>query len=221
MFDYQVDCAMEPFAAIGARGIELMRFFGMSRQTLRRSTRRYRLSLTLWPGWICCIVGPSGSGKSVLLNALYDRTPPTQRIRLDAIALDDRRTVIDCIDKPPLSALPLLGRVGLSDAPALLLPPMALSDGQQWRYRLAMALLSDAPLVFADEFCASLDATTALVISYHLRRLAQQTQRCFVLAGCRDDVLGELMPDVIVRVGAKAVQAVYRNPAQHTQTTTA
>lgn len=206
MFTYDIDYALEPFIPTGSRALELMRFFGMTQQAVQRRVPRYTLSLTLSPGQICYITGPSGSGKSAVLNALYAQTPPTQRIRLDQIAAPDDRTTIDCFDGPLHRVLRDLGNAGLSDIPTLLLSPSALSDGQRWRYRLAAALQQDRAVVLVDEFCAALDALTALVVSCHLRRVADRTGRIFVLAGCRDDVAGELCPDVLVSLSCSGVQ---------------
>jgi len=202
MFTYDVDFALEPFIPAGVRAIELMRYFGMTYQAIRRRTPRYSLSLTLTASQICYITGPSGSGKSVLLNALYEQTPPSQRIRLDRIALPDDRAAIDCFDGSLHSVLRHLGEAGLSDVPTLLLPPSALSDGQRWRYRLAAALQQHASIVFVDEYCGTLDGLTALVVSFHVRRIADRTGRIFVLAGCRDDVAAELRADVLISVSA-------------------
>lgn len=208
MYAFEVEREFVPFTAFGARGRELMRIFGMSLDGLRRKAVRLRLSLTLEPGQICCITGPSGAGKSTLLDAMYAQTPAAERVRVEAIALESEAAMIDCIDGPLAETLPRLTRAGLSDVPCLLRPPATLSDGQKWRYRLARAMMSGKRIVFADEFCASLDAVTALVIAYHLRRTADRTGCVFVLAGCREDVLAELRPEVIVTAGGRQVEVV-------------
>lgn len=217
MYTYDIDFSLLPFIPTGVRAMELMRYFGMTCPAIRRRAPRYTLSLTLRPSQICSITGPSGSGKSVLLNALYEHTPPTHRIRLDRIAAPDDRATIDCFDGPLHSVLRELSDAGLTDVPTLLLPPSALSEGQQWRYRLAATLRLNAPIVFIDEYCGALDGLTALVISYHLRRVADRTGRIFVLAGCRDDVAAELCPDVCVSVNAAGLHVHYRTPLK-TQT---
>jgi ABC-type ATPase with predicted acetyltransferase domain len=200
MVQFEVESVCAPLAAMGPHARELMRFFGITTDRLRQRTIRHRLSLTLEPGQICTVTGPSGAGKSILLRAMYAQMPPNQRHWLGSDTLPTEQTVIDCFDAPLHDTLPLLSRAGLSDAWSLLQPPATLSDGQQWRFRLAQALLGDKPVVFADEFCAALDTTTAMGVAWRLHRTARQTGRIFVLASNRDDILGELCPDVIVRV---------------------
>ena len=116
------------------------------------------------------------------------------------------------INSPPFSqpavdseTLAALGRAGLSDVPCLLTPPALLSEGQKWRYRLARAMMSGRRIIFADEFCASLDRITALATAYQVRRMAERTGCMFVLAGCREDAAAELRPDVVVEAGSGRV----------------
>ncbi len=201
MFAFEVarDCAV--FRDFGPRARELMRLFGMTVDGVARRAVRVRLSLRLEAGQICWIGGPSGAGKSLLLDALYDAAPPEQRVRIESIALRRDAAVIDCVDGPLEQTLEALSRAGLGDAWCLLRPPGMLSEGQQWRYRLAQAQISGRGLVFADEFCASLDATSARAVAYHLRRSADRTGCVFVLAGCREDVVDDLRPDVVVMAG--------------------
>jgi len=208
-YAFEVERAFEVFTGFGARGRELMRFFGMTVDGLRRRAVRHRLSLSLEPGQVCCITGPSGAGKSVLLEALYAQAPAEQRVRVEAITLESHAAVIDCLDGPLSETLPALTCAGLSDVPSLLQPPATLSDGQKWRYRLARALMGGKRFIFADEFCASLDAVTALVNACHLRRTADRTGCIFVLAGCREDVLAELKPNVIITAGGQQAKVFY------------
>ncbi len=205
MYTFNVSSQLNPFSVpLGPRARELIRFFGITRDAMDRKALYCRLSLTLYPGWICCITGPSGAGKSILLNALCGQTPPDERIRIENIPLESTHSVIDCIDSPPAQSLPILTRAGLSDVWCLLQSPTSLSEGQKWRYRLAKALMTPAKFLFADEFCAALDTTTALVIACQLRRTIRRTGRILILAGCREDVLAELQPDVLVTVSSLA-----------------
>ena len=215
MFEFEAACIGQAFCELGPRARELMRFFGMSMEGLRRRAVRYRVSLRLEAGQVCWIGGPSGAGKSVLLGALYAQAPVDERIRVESIALERDRAVIDCVTGPLSRSLELLSRAGLSDVPCLLRPPAMLSNGQQWRYRLARALMSGRQLIFADEFCASLDATTAGVAAYQVRRIATASRCIFVLAGCREDVLAELRPDVLVVLGGREADVIYQNSGRN------
>ena len=110
-------------------------------------------ALSLRPGTITLIAGPSGAGKSTLLRAARaaqpgrrwidladfpDPSTPTPTPTSTAIAASP---LVDCF--PGLSlrdALALLARVGLAEAWTYLRTPAELSEGQRWRFRLALAL---------------------------------------------------------------------------------
>lgn len=207
MLSFDIECTFEPFTHFGPRGYELMRYFGMTIDGLRRRVLHHRLNFSLAPGQICYLSGPSGAGKSVLLNALYDNSPPACRIRIESIPLETNTALIDCLDVPLAESLPILTRAGLADIPSLLQPPALLSDGQKWRARLARTLLSGRQYIFADEFCAPLDSTAACAVAWHIRRTAQRTRRSFILAGCRNDILPDLRPDILLTVTPTGIRA--------------
>jgi uncharacterized protein len=192
----------------GERAAELVRLFGIRRKLLQEGIQR-RLKLEVGAGEIVFLTGASGTGKSLLLEALYAQAPADERLRLEDIVLAEGKSVIDCIgearaesgDCPSLTVcLEMLNKAGLSDVFCMLQEPRQLSTGQQARYRMAMALMSGRRLLFADEFTASMDRVTAAVAAYQVRRTARQTGRSFVLASCHEDILGDLRPDVIVTV---------------------
>lgn len=176
----------------------LLRMFGVSVARLRESVCVHRLNLQLRDGDICYITGASGAGKTVLLNEMYAIAPADERIRLDEIPLEPDKSLIDCIQGDLFEAVGVLSKAGLSEVFALAQTPAALSDGQQYRYRLARALLSEKKFIFADEFCSRLDRISAAVISHNIRRLAERDKRIFVLASAHDDLLVDLQPDVVV-----------------------
>jgi len=185
--------------AITERLGELLRMFGVSVNRLRESICVHKLNLQLADGDICYITGASGAGKTVLLNEMYGLAPAGERIRLDEIALESDKSLIDCVEGGLFDAVSLLSKAGLAEVFALAQSPAALSDGQQYRYRLARALLSEKKYVFADEFCSRLDRISAAVISHNIRKLADaKKDRVFVLASAHDDLLVDLAPDVVV-----------------------
>jgi ABC-type ATPase with predicted acetyltransferase domain len=197
------------------RTAELIRMFGV-RMTRRKEQRlHHACRLNLRDGQICCITGGSGSGKSVLLDALYEQVSPGQRIRLNEIPLEEDTALIDCVDGDLWDATGILSKAGFSDIFSMLNTPAKLSTGQQWRYRLAKALASGAKWIFADEFSASLDRITACVIAHNLRKLAGQTTRVFILASCHEDMLIDLQPDVIViKYMNGQTRMIYKDPSQ-------
>ncbi|MGO2052905.1 ABC transporter ATP-binding protein [Glutamicibacter sp. BW80] len=132
--------------------------------------------LALFPGERLVITGPSGSGKSLLLATLTGRWAA-------GLAFTGTRTVdftrIGLIPQRGLDALhPLLplarqlrkvtGKsvrqvhealtaVGLSDPALSQRRPAELSGGQAQRAAVALAVLSEAPLILADEPTSALD----------------------------------------------------------------
>lgn len=133
-------------------------------------------SLDVRAGERIAITGPSGSGKSLLLSTLAGRWPVGLRFS------GERRTTLDRIGSVPqrgLDALhPLIpvarqlrmvtgadpGRimavleaVGLDDPGLHRRRPAELSGGQAQRASVALAALTDAPLVLADEPTSALD----------------------------------------------------------------
>jgi ABC-type ATPase with predicted acetyltransferase domain len=154
-------------------------------------------------GGIALITGPSGSGKSTLLRALRSLARGRRWIDISAIRLP-RRPVVECFPRlPPDQALTLLSRVGLAEAQCCIRTPTALSDGQRWRLRLALALHHASwrgPAVLAcDEFAALLDRVSACTMARLLRKTtAAHPGLCAVLATSHDDLAAALLPDIAI-----------------------
>jgi len=174
------------------------RMFGLSLDRLAGQRFKHSCRLEIDAGDIVYLTGPSGAGKSVLLGELQKVVPVGERINLAEIPLPDDKTLIDCIDADLTESLRFLSLAGLNDCFCILNQPVNLSVGQQYRFRLAMALTAGKKFVFADEFCSGLDSVTAAVISYRLQKHAKLTGTTFILASSRDDILLDLSPDVLV-----------------------
>ena len=191
----------------------VMRMFGLSLEKLKRGTVTFDCDIKISPGDVVFVTGPSGAGKSVLLGELYNKIAEGEKIRLGDIELSQDKTVIDCIGGDLLSAIKVLSVAGLNDVVTILQKPAHLSEGQKWRFRLAVALSSssDFKYIFADEFCSNLDRITAAVIAHNIYKYAKRNQVSFVLAASNDDVLADLWPDTIVsRTLAGKTEVVYR-----------
>lgn len=154
------------------------------------------LSLTVAPGEVVALVGPSGSGKSSLLQLIAGFVAPDRgrvAVRRDpAIAWLDQRPLIiqgtlaenlrlvalDADDAALTRALEQAGLGGwLAAAPAGLETPLGergvgLSGGEGQRLALARIFLSPAPLVLLDEPTAALDPETERRVIAGLARLA-------------------------------------------------
>jgi len=170
------------------------------------------LVLDVRPGDVVFVTGPSGSGKSALIERLCEAIGDTQRERahlvsLDEIDIGEMMPVIDLMRGPLESALRLLSAAGLADAFLLMRHSPELSDGQRYRLRLALAL--DAVLVLpgskpilrvlvVDDFCSTLDRLCAKAVAYRIRRLADTHGLTVILASAHDDLVEDLTPDVLV-----------------------
>ena len=174
------------------------RMFGLSIDRLTARNVSYSCQLQINTGDIVYISGPSGAGKSILLNELQKSGPLSDRVNLDRIKLTDDKTLIDCIDGDLLDSLEMLSTAGLNDCFCILNQPRNLSDGQKYRFRLAMALAANKKFIFADEFCSELDRITAAVISYNIYKFAKRTGTIFILASSHNDILLDLSPDVLI-----------------------
>jgi hypothetical protein len=194
--------------------IAVMRMFGLTVNRLAERTVTHNCRLDINDGDIVYITGPSGAGKSVLLKELEKSIPQAQRVNLAQIKLARDKTLIDCIDNDLVTSLRLLSIAGLSDCFCILNQPCNLSDGQKYRFRLAMALAAKKKFVFADEFCSTLDRVSAAVVSCNIHKFAKRTGTTFILASSHDDVLLDLSPDVIVvKELAGPTQIIYRSSA--------
>ncbi|MDR7381683.1 ATP-binding cassette domain-containing protein [Promicromonospora iranensis] len=148
------------------------------------------------------VTGPSGSGKSLLLSTLAGRWPAGLRFagrrttELDRIGFVPQRGLDALHPLVPLarqlrrvtgadrsSVVRVLEAVGLDDPALHRRRPTELSGGQAQRASVALAALTNAPLVLADEPTSALDhesrdqtlrlldeivgATQALVVATH------------------------------------------------------
>ncbi|MCX5647003.1 MAG: hypothetical protein NTZ17_20330 [Phycisphaerae bacterium] len=195
---YKVETQFPWQGPLSDQAIRVCRMFGLTIDRLTDKAPMHKCCVEIRPGDIVYLTGPSGAGKSVLLRELERCVPASDAVNLTGIDLPQDRTVVDCFDSDVVTSLRALSTVGLSDVFSILNRPCWLSDGQKYRFRLARALAAGKPFVFADEFCSELDRITAATVAFNVHRLAKRARTTLVLASCRDDILMDLAPDVLV-----------------------
>lgn len=163
-------------------------------------------------GNIIFVVGTSGSGKSVFLNALDpDKTldgnlmvkrAGSQKYSAGWLRpLRDDIPVFEALAEKftPDKAFIALSRVGLSEALAFIKPFWMLSRGQQYRAMIADLLLRDEEVWLLDEFCSDLDPITAKIVAHNLRKQIIATGRiAFIAAANHTHYLDALRPTKVL-----------------------
>ena len=211
MATYSISKSFNWHGTITDKVAQVCRIFGLTLDRLREQRVTHSCRLHINDGDIVYITGPSGAGKSVLLRELEKSIPAAQRVNLERIKLPRDKTLIDCIKDDVLTSLGMLSTAGLNDCFCILNQPGNLSDGEKYRFRLAMALAAKKKFIFADEFCSNLDRISATTISYNIYKFAKKTGTTFILASSADDILLDLAPDVLVtRELSGPTQVIYK-----------
>ena len=161
------------------------------------------VSFAVREGEKVAVVGRSGAGKSTLLNILGGLLKPTSGsvsrpenfgFVFQSYHLMSELTVLENVLLPTMSrrasslmtreqcrrrAKELLAQVGLADRIDHL--PAELSGGERQRVALARALVTDPPLVLADEPTGNLDAMTGADILRMLSELSRGGKTALVM----------------------------------------
>lgn len=199
MATYCVSKTLHWRAHISDKAAAVMRMFGLTMDRLNDRYNTHSCQVEISDGDILFITGPSGAGKTIILRELEKAVPASDRVDLAEIELPAGKTLIDYVDGQLISSrLKTLSTAGLNDVFCILNKPRNLSEGQKYRFRIAMALATGKRFIFADEFCSNLDRITAAVISYNVHKFAKRTGTVFVLATSHEDILPDLEPDVLV-----------------------
>jgi ABC-type transport system involved in cytochrome c biogenesis ATPase subunit/GNAT superfamily N-acetyltransferase len=197
---YVYDISFKTRAPLTERTIDVAEAFGLGIDDEREHVIYRDFELRLAEGAVVYITGDSGSGKSVLLRALREDLGG-EAVDLDGVPVDMGVPIIDSVAGSFGDAVGLLSRVGLNDAFLFLRRYEELSEGQRYRYRIARMIDSGKKFWLADEFCSTLDRTTAKVVAFNIQKLARRTGATLVVATTHTDLEEDLCPSVLIRKG--------------------
>ena len=175
------------------------------------------LQLTLKPGTLAVVTGPSGAGKSSILQAAADKLGDVTWAGRGAFPVD--RAIVDCIAprRPLGEALEILTACGLGEPRLWVRRFTDLSDGEQFRAALARTIgktVSEGgsrPII-CDEFTALLHRRLARSLAHNLRKLVTRNGLIFLAATTHDDILQDLRPDILIRLGTGGPSVHAVNP---------
>ena len=164
----------------------------------------YKINYDFEPGKFYSIIGESGAGKSTLLSLLAGLDSPVEGAilfegkdireqgysyhRMHRISLVFQNyNLIDYLS--PLENIRLVNKkaskdtlleLGLDES-QIKRNVLQLSGGQQQRVAIARSLVSEAPVILADEPTGNLDPKTAGDIIELLKFLAEKTGKCVIV----------------------------------------
>ena len=197
---YVYDISFKTSAPLTERTLGVAEAFGLGIDEEREHVLYRDFELRLPQGGVVYITGDSGSGKSVLLRALGVDLGE-EAVNLDGVPVDESVPIIDSVAGSFGEAVGLLSRVGLNDAFLFLRRYGELSEGQRYRYRIARMIDSGKKFWLADEFCSTLDRTTAKVVAFNIQKLARRSGATLVVATTHTDLERDLCPSILIRKG--------------------
>jgi len=168
------------------------------------------LELPIVAGKLYYICGYSGSGKSSILNAVYEELVKQGKKvmyvrKWTELALQDLPLIEYFPEVTSEEKLKLLSKCGLGEAWKFVSRYTQLSDGEKFRFCLYYCVMKlqrerkesgveDCYLIF-DEFCSTLDRITAKAIAINMRRIRDQYGITFFLASAHEDLREHLKAD--------------------------
>ena len=208
---YVYDIGFSSGVELTERSVKVGEAFGVGLDD-RRFLLYDDFELRLKEGDVVYITGDSGSGKSVLLDALRVDLGD-QAVVMSELPEPPDEPIVDAVGNSFREALELLSRVGLNDAYLFLRKYSELSAGQRYRFRLAQMIDSGKKFWLCDEFCSLLDRVTARVVAYSVQKHARRVGATLVVASSHMDLLGDLNPNIrIVKGWGKEVMVSYDTP---------
>ena len=132
---------------------------------------------------IVLIVGTSGSGKTTILNSVFEQTK---------IKVNYETTVIENFSTAERGEELLLA-CGLRTIPAWFRSPNTLSNGEFHRFEIALGLDQGNRII--DEFTSVVDRDTAKSLAYSVRKYFDKNSGVLYIASCHRDIIDWLDPD--------------------------
>lgn len=135
------------------------------------------------------IYGGSGTGKTTLLKEFGELAEDN---------FDHEKPLISNFTwLEPKQATFLLSAMGLSSVPTWLRPFHLLSNGEQYRARLAYKVgkANDNEIILIDEFTSVVDRDVAKAMSNALQKYIRRHNKKIILASCHFDIMDWLLPD--------------------------
>ena len=140
------------------------------------------------------IVGPSGSGKSVIANSLFEDKVDVELCWNNESVIDNFLKEIDL-----QTITQTCSAVGFNTIPSWLKPFHVLSNGEQFRVSLARRILEAKDICVIDEFTSVVDRQIGKIASHAVQKFVRKTDRQFVAVACHNDIEEWLQPDWIIR----------------------
>lgn len=186
-----VDVVVEVAVSSSVRARQLEALFDVPRA--ERSTMRWRggVDIDERPWNVGLVVGPSGSGKSVVSASLFGRQKDFTWSGASVVDDFDSSLSMEEISKA-------CSAVGFNTIPSWLRPYKVLSTGEKFRVELARLLLCQDDILIMDEFTSVVDRQVAKIGSHAVQKYIRKQNRKFVAVSCHDDIVDWLQPDWIL-----------------------
>lgn len=139
------------------------------------------------------VLGASGTGKTTILKNCFNK-------EIDNCVFDNSKSLISNFNfLEPDEACLLLSSMGLSSVPTWLRPFYLLSNGEQYRAKLAYIVgnAKENETILIDEYTSVVDRDVAKAMSNALQKYIRRTNKKIVLASCHFDIIEWLMPDFV------------------------
>ena len=173
------------------------------------------LDIALNGGEIILVTGPSGSGKSLLLDAIRglagdgSTLEECEEINVNGLVRGRKPTIARPAQCPPNVApidamnwlsmevtLQLMAAAGLAEPQLLIRHARTLSVGQRYRLSLAMGLAAETDILIVDEFCEPLDHFSSVAVAKNLKREVTRRGTSAIVATSRPEgIMSSLQPD--------------------------